>query len=299
MRTLAKVAGVTVALAILAASCSSGTPAASPTGSPSAKYDHTRWREFGMTNEEYADRIQRTQAAIAECMTKAGFKYIPATVEMIEFAQDNVRLDLPKFPRVEYKKRWGYGATTRFDNTVKKAEMGEQNLKYYEGLSEADKEAYDRNMWGEDPNETFAWAFDEEDFSSTGGCTRKAVEQVFTQEEIKGTYVNPKDIAVENDPRVIAAKAAWKKCMEAKGYEGYEDQDEIIEEFEKRLEELAGEEDPEELEGAQLDRLKALQKEEIEASLADVNCEIAHTDEIYTKVEIEIFGRRVSGTIRS
>lgn len=300
MHKLARLAGAALAIALIASACG-GTPAASPTSSPSAgkKHDPARWREFGMTNEEYAQAIQRVQSLIADCMAKAGFRYIPATVEQIERAQDSVRLELPKYPRVEYKKRWGYGATTRFDNKVKQVELGEQNIAYYNGLSDAAKEAYDRTMWGEDPDETFAWAFDEEDFSATGGCTRKAVEEVFTKEQVLGTYVNPKDVAVENDPRIVKAHAEWKKCMEAKGYEGYEDQDEIIEEFEKRLDEFLGENDPEDLEGAKLDALKKLQQEEIKASLADVDCEIKHTDKIYEQVEIEIFGRKVSGTIRS
>jgi hypothetical protein len=306
MRILARISAAVVALLMMGTACNSNSPAAAPSGSPAAsspakstKYDPTRWREFGMTSEEYADHIQKVQAYLVECMAKAGFKYYPATVEQIEDAQDHVRLDLPKYPRVEYKKRWGYGATTRFDNRVKEVELGSQNLKNIEALSEADREAYERNMWGEDPEETFAWAFDEEDFSSTGGCTRKAVEANFTKDQIQGTYVNPKDVAVDQDPRVIKAVAEWKACMEAKGYEGYEDQDEIIEEFEKRLDELVGDEDPEELTGAKLQRLKALQQEEIKASLADVDCEIKHTDKVFQAVEIEIFGRRVSGTIRS
>jgi hypothetical protein len=299
MRNFAKYAGIGVLLVMLGVACGK-SPAASPQGSPApTSYDHTRWREFGMTNEEYSDHIQRTQAFIGECMTEAGFRYFPATVEMIEHAQDSVRLQLPEYPRVEYKKKWGYGATTRFDNHVKEVELGEQNLKYYASLSETNKEAYDRTMWGEDPNETFAWAFDEEDFSSTGGCTRRAIERVFTADQLLGTYVNPKDVAVENDPRVIKAVAEWKTCMEAKGYQGYEDQDELIEEFEERLDALLGEDEPEDLEGSRLTKLKALQQEEIKASLADVDCEIKHTDEVYRQVEIEIFGRPVSGTIRA
>jgi hypothetical protein len=300
MRSFMRVAGAVLALTLLGAACSNAPASTSKKDAKKgAKYDATRWREFAMTSEEYADHIQRVQALMVECMAKAGFTYTAATVEQIEDAQDHVRLDLPKYPRVEYKKLWGYGATTRFDNRVKEVELGEQNLKYYAGLPEGDKEAYDHTMWGEDPNETFAWTFDEEDFSGTGGCTRKAVEKVFTQEQITGAYENPKDIAVNNDPRIIAAEAEWKKCMVAAGYDGYNDQDDIISEFEDRLDELAGDMEPKELTGAKLNQLKALQKEEIKASLVDVGCEIKHTDKVFDTVEIEIFGRRISGTIRS
>lgn len=299
MRSISKIVPVMVLLALASLACGGDSSTAKPKSSPSSKYDHTRWREFGMNDAEYTDRITRTQGLIAQCMKEAGFRYIPATVDQIEMAQDSVRLQLPEYPRVPYKKKWGYGATTRFDNRVKQVELGPQNIAIYGALSDTDKEAYDRTMWGEDPNETFAWAFDEEDFSSIGGCTKKAVAQVFTSEQLLGTYVNPKDVAVENDPRVIKAVAEWKKCMEAKDYDGYEEQDEIIEEFETRLDDLLGEDDPEDLSGAKLTALKKLQQEEIKASLADVDCEIKHTDKVYEQVEIEIFGRKISGTIRS
>jgi hypothetical protein len=285
-------------LSVAAVACGGGSPSAKPKSSPSSKYDASRWREFGMTDAEYTDHITRTQALIAQCMKDAGFRYIPATVDQIESTQDSVRLQLPDYPRVPYKQKWGYGATTRFDNRVKQVELGPQNIAIYEALSDTDKEAYDRTMWGDDPNETFAWAFDEEDFSSVGGCTKKAVAEVFTAEQLLGSYVNPKDVAVERDPRIIKAVAEWKRCMEAKGYDGYEDQDEIIEEFETRLDELLGDDDPEDLSGAKLAALKKLQQEEIKASLADVDCEIKHTDKPYETVEIEIFGRKISGTIR-
>lgn len=301
MRFLPKISGAVVALVLAGVACGGGgTPSASSKSSPAGKkYDAARWREFALTNEEFADHVQRVQAGIADCMSKAGFKYYPATVEQIELAQDNVRLDLPKYPREEYHKAFGYGITTRFDNKPKQIEMGEQNLKYYESLSDADKEAYDRNMWGEDPDMTFVWAFDDEDLTGLGGCTKKAVLGVFTPDQVDGSYVNPKDQFVENDPRIVKAVADWIKCMEAAGYEGYEDQDEIMEEFEERLGALLGEDDPEDLEGAKLAQLKKLQEEEIKASMADLACEYKHTDKAYEQVETEIFGRPISGTYRS
>lgn len=305
MRTSTCIGRLGLGLVLLAASACGGSSSGavsspSATSSVSAKdYDTARWREFGMTSAEYADAIERVQAAIAECMANAGFQYFPATVETIETAQDNVRLQPPQYGRIEYKKKWGYGETTRFDNRVKQIELGKQNLAYIASLSEVGKEAYERTLYGEDPDMTFAWTFDEEDFSETGGCTRKAVEQVFTKEQILGTYVNPKDVVVENDPRIVKAERAWVACMEAKGYEGYEDQDEIIEEFAEQLDELLGEDDPEDLEGERLQELKDLQEEEVAASLADVECQIKHTDKVYDEVELEVFGRSVSGTIRS
>jgi hypothetical protein len=136
---------------------------------------------------------------------------------------------------------------------------------------------------------------DEEDFSSTGGCTRKAVAAVFTPAQLKGTYVNPKDVLVENDPRIIEAQDDWTECMREAGYEYEDDQDEIIEEFQERLDELLEGDDPASLTGARAEALRKLQQEEIAVSLVDLECQIKHTDDVFRQVEIEVFGQPVSG----
>ena len=40
-------------------------------------------------------------------------------------------------------------------------------------------------------------------------------------------------------PRIVKAVAAWTDCMRAAGYDGYEDQDETMEELGGRLDALA------------------------------------------------------------
>ncbi len=139
------------------------------------------------------------------------------------------------------------------------------------------------------------FAFDEEDFSETGGCTREAVSKVFTKAQLKGTYVNPKDVLVENDPRIIEAQNNWTKCMRAAGYDYEDDQDVIIEDFEERLAELVGDDDPASLTGTRAEELRKLQQEEIAVSLVDLDCQIKYTDDVFREVEIEVFGQPVSG----
>ncbi len=287
-------------LGLVATACGGGSDSSAEGGTREARtVDESGQKlpgtkEFGLTEEEFASRVETVQTLIAECMADAGFEYVPADVKTIERAQSAVRVE-PGFTREEYKRRWGYGVTTRFDNVVKEIELGPQNLRYIASLSAADEAAYERTLYGEDPDATFAFTFDEEDFSSTGGCTRKAVEQVFSEEELKGTYINPKDVLVENDPRVVKANADWVACMQRHGYDGYLDQDEIIEEFEERLDALTDGEDPRTLTGAKAETLKQLQAEEIEISLADVDCQKKHVDAVIREVEIEVFGVPVSG----
>jgi hypothetical protein len=267
-----------------------GSGAAKSTPSPTASLPGIK--EFGLTEEQFAQHVEKTQALIAKCMADAGFEYVPVDVKTVEAAQKRVRME-PGYTRVTYKQKWGYGATTRFDNPVRDTGLG-PNLKIWKSLPETDQEAYARTLWGEDENADFVFTLDEEDFSGTGGCTRKAVAQVFTPDQLKGTYVNPKDVLVDSDPRIAAARRNWAQCMKDAGYD-YTDQDQIIEEYEDQLDELLAGDDPQSLTGERAAELKKLQQEEIEASLADVNCEIKHTDAVYRQVEIEVYGQPVSG----
>jgi hypothetical protein len=257
------------------------------TGSGEASLPGTK--EFGLTEEEFAAHVEKTQQLIAECMAAAGFEYIPVDVKTIETAQARVRKE-PGYTRRTYKEKWGLGVTTRFDNPVRDTGLG-PNLDIYNALSEADQVAYFRTLFGEDPNWDFAFALDEEDFSETGGCTRKAVSQVFTPVQLRGAYVNPKDVLVDSDPRIIEAHRQWSECMHNAGYEYEYDQDEIIEEFQERLEELTEGDDPTTLTGARAEALRKLQAEEIAVSLVDLECQIKHTDAVYRQVETEVFGQ--------
>jgi hypothetical protein len=292
-----------VALGLVAAGCGGGSDLASggQAGDGKARtVDESGQKlpgtkEFGLTEEEFAGHVEKVQGLIADCMAEAGFEYIPASVQQVALAQANVRKQGSNLAKKEYKEKWGYDVTTRYENKVKKIELGSRNLRYIEGLSEADKIAYERTLYGDDPNSTFAFTFDEEDFSTTGGCTRKAVEQVFTRQQLSANYEHPKDVLIEADPRVVEANANWVACMQAHGYDGYLDQDEIIEEFEERFDALVGDQDPRTLRGAKLQKLKQMQREEIAISLADLDCQIKHLDSVIREVEIEVFGVPVSG----
>lgn len=250
-------------------------------------------KEFGLTEEGFAEHVEKTQALIAACMTEAGFEYIPVDVKTIEAAQAKVRKD-PGYTRRSYKEKWGLGVTTRFDSPVRDTGLG-PNLDVWKSLPEPDRAAYSRTLWGDDPRADFVFAMDEEDFSGTGGCTRKAVAQVFTPDQLRGAYVNPKDVLVDSDPRIVKATENWSKCMQERGYEYEEDQDEIIEEYQERLDKLLDGDDPATLTGPGAEALRKLQEQEIAVSLADLDCQIKHTDDIYRKVEIEVFGQPVSG----
>jgi hypothetical protein len=250
-------------------------------------------KEFGLTEQKWVAHIEEAQAKIAACMADAGFEYVPVDVRTVEAAQARVRTE-PGYTRRTFKEKWGLAVTTRFDNPVRDTGLG-PNLQIWKDLPADQQDAYYQTLFGDDWNADFVFTFDEEDFSATGGCTRTAVKDVFTKQQLQGTYVNPKDVLVDADKRVIKAGKNWSKCMHERGYEYEEDQDEIIEEYQDRLEELLGGDDPASLTAERAAELKELQREEIAVALADMECQVEHTDEIYRKVEFEVFGERVSG----
>jgi hypothetical protein len=276
-----------LACGIVLAGCQARTPSGPDKPLPGIK-------EFGLNEEQFAAHVEKVEAAIGRCMARAGFEYVPVDVKTVALAQQYVRAD-PSVSRRDYHARWGYGETTRFDDPVRTVGLGPNNRRIFNNLSPADQVAYNHTLYGENPDKTFVWTFDEEDFSETGGCTRKAVAATFTKAQLLGTYVNPKDVLVESDPRIVKAVAAWTKCMRAAGYDGYEDQDEIMEELGERLDDLLDGDDPRHLTGERLAALKQLQAEEVDASMSDLACEIKHTDDVFREVAIEVFGQPVSG----
>jgi hypothetical protein len=286
-RRTTALAAVAVLLAVTGCHSNGGSDTAQNKGKPLPGI-----KEFGLTEVQFAQHIEKTQALIAKCMADAGFEYVPVDVKTIEAAQARVRQD-PGYTRRTYKEKWGLAVTTRFDHPVRDTGLG-PNLKIWKSLPAADREAYAHTLWGDDPTDPladFVFAFDEEDFSSTGGCTRKAVAQVFTPAQLKGSYVNPKDVLVDSDPRIIEALHNWSKCMHARGYDYKRDQDEIIDEYGERLDQLVGDSDPTKLTGARLAALHKLQQQEIKVSLADMECEIKYADDVYREVEIEVYGQ--------
>lgn len=275
--------GAMLAVVVAASACGGG---ASGTNLPGTK-------EFGLTEADYVAHVERTQALIADCMKRAGFEYIPVDVATIEKAQESVRQE-PGLSRRQYKEKWGFSVTTRFDDPVRTIGLG-PNVQIMQRLPAADREAYEITLFGQGHESDFAFTLDEEDFSATGGCTREAVSQVFTPDQLQGTYVNPKDVLVQEDPRIKEAQTKWTQCMQDKGYNYRDDQDLIIEDLAKRLDTLLEGADPQSLTGERLTALKALQADETMVAVADLDCQEKHTDAIVRKVEEEVFGRRVSG----
>jgi len=194
--------------------------------------------EFGLTEEEVARRVDAIESLIATCMNDAGFEYVP-----VDYATARTAMDSNSKPSGlnsdEFRAQFGYGITTLFAGATSQGVLGagEQNLRIRDGLSAADRTAYNRALYGENPTATFVVSLDDENFAQTGGCTRAAVEQVFNPEELGPGFVNYQNAEgarIDQDPRVIAVYKDWAGCMRDVGY-SYSNPSEIDADLASRL----------------------------------------------------------------
>lgn len=249
--------------------------------------------EFGLPEAEVVKRVDAVEALIATCMRDAGFEYVPVDYATVRKAMDSN--SKPSGMKAdEFRAQFGYGITTQFIGANSQATMGagEQNIRIRNGLSPADRAAYDHALYGNNPSAAFVVGLDSEDFSQTGGCTRSAVEQVFSPAELGPGFVNyqnARDARVDQDPRVIAAEKDWASCMRQAGY-SYGSSNEIKTDLANRLHTITGGAAPETLPADAQATLKQLQGEELAIAAADHKCNVEFVDPIKKKVVTELLG---------
>lgn len=238
--------------------------------------------------DQLAIRIEQIEGLIGDCMRAAGFEYFPVDFVTVRSAMTADK-SAPGLSDGEYRAQYGYGVSTQFDKPTVSIGFGEQNTRVFEALAPNDQVAYKRTLYGENPNATFAVALETEDFSGTGGCTRTAVEQVFSPEELTATYLNPGDGVIYQDPRVVAATQAWSECVRAEGYE-YNHPDDIEQDIKERFEAITQGQDPTTLTGSALEALTDLQGEERALAQVDFSCAEELWEPVIELVEAEIYG---------
>jgi hypothetical protein len=244
--------------------------------------------EFGLTLDELAARIEQVEGLIGQCMTAAGFEYVPVDFERVKAGMDADKT-APGLSDEEFVAQYGYGITTQLDKPGREIGLGEQNVAIYEALSPAEQAAYDHTLFGEDRDATFALSVEAEDFAATGGCTRQAVEQSFSPDELDANYLNPGDAVLEQDPRVVAALADWSDCVAADGFT-YAHPDDVETDLKQRLDALTAGADPATLTGPAADALAELQGEELAVAAAATTCEEDVVEPVVEEVETELYG---------
>src|ERR1700738_2602373 len=199
--------------------------------------------EFGLSQRELVQAIEKTEQLIAHCMSEQGFQYVAADHNTVRAGMSADKI-LPGLSEEEFVKRYGFGITTFYTGlppqlstgySPARVGLGERNVQIFRALSPADQVAYNRALLGEeDLNSTFAVALENEDLSRTGGCTRKAVSEVFKPDQLKASHYNPQDALINKDPRMKAALGFWQREMKKAGYD-YGHPDEIEPDLRNRL----------------------------------------------------------------
>ena len=259
-------------------------------------------QEFGLSPRELVQAIEKTEELIARCMGEQGFQYVAADHKTV---QEGMKADkkLPGLSEEEFTNRYGFGISTLYtgqppqlsnDYSPGRVGLGERNVEIFRALSAADQVAYNRALLGEDTSATLAVALETQVLSRTGGCTRKAVSEVFKPDQLEESYYNPQDALIKKDPRMKSALALWQREMKKAGFD-YTHPDEIEPDLRNRLNALT--------EGDKLlvakmspDQIAALRKlQDFERVVAVKSFKIE--EEVLTPVEEriqqELFSRKV------
>lgn len=255
--------------------------------------------EFGLSSEELVTTIEKVEGLIAECMSAAGFEYI--AVDYKTFRKGMVAdKRLPGYSEEQFFNEFGFGIATLYTGqppqlaegyAPAKIGLGEQNVRIFQSLAPADQVAYNRTLLGEHSDATFAVALETEDFSRIGGCTRKAIEQVFTPEQLSVTYLNPKDTLIEQDPRMVTALAEFADCMHTAGFD-YNSERQVEPDLKRRLYTITGGAPATALSAEASAALTKLQAEERAVAVAVLRCEERILDPVENQVERELFARQ-------
>ena len=252
--------------------------------------------EFGLTQEDLVKGIEAVESLIATCMSEAGFEYIAVDYNTVRRGMTADK-SLPGLSEKEYINQFGFGISTLYTGlapqladgfTPAKIGLGERNVQIFNNLSPADQVAHNHTLFGENTDKTFAVAIETEDFSRVGGCTRTAIEQVFTPEQLSTTYLNPKDALIEQDPRMIAALAEFADCVRAGGFD-YNYEREVEPDLKKRLYAVTGGAPIESLSADARAALTELQGYERALAVVVYNCESRILDPVEDQVERELF----------
>jgi hypothetical protein len=272
--------GVATALAVLACALVLGACGGGDGGASTAdakKANGPVEDQLGFDTAGIMARQSRVEADIRECMKAQGFDYIPVD----PFAQRAAVTGTSRLSDEDFLKQFGYGISTLWGRG---GAQSDPNQRLRAGLSPAERRAYDRALYGENPGATFQAAVDSGDFTKLGGCTRKATESVFGGAQVL-TQLQGKldelDERILEDQRMVKAVERWTSCMAAAGFQ-YEDPDQIDSDLTKRMEKIVGPFQGPFATGPASGQkpvpydhtaLHALQREEVAVARADFACE--------------------------
>src|SRR5262245_1789871 len=291
-RRMARSAAVVTAVATLALSGGAGAEAQAGPGQ----------EEFGLTRKELVQNIEKVEGLISACMRAKGFEYVAVDAETVRRGMKADK-SLPGLDEDEFIAKYGFGISTLYTGKPPQLAtgyspgtigLGRQNVQTFKNLSPADQVAYNRALFGEYSDATFAIALDSENFARCGGCTREAIEKVFKPEQLKATYYNPKDALIASDPRMKAALREYAAKMREAGFDAT-DPNSVEVEIRERLDAITGggTVSVEDLSPQQKSALEELQNYERRLAVKTLELEEKIIEPVEERVEKELFARKV------
>jgi hypothetical protein len=264
--------------------------------------DRPGTEEFGMSMKELVQAVEKTEALIAKCMHEQGFEYVAADFKTIRRGMVSDK-SLPGMDEEEFAQQYGFGISTLYTGLAPqlvngyspgRIGLGEKNVEIFKRLSPADQAAYNRALFGENVDATFAVSLEAENFARCGGCTLKAVQQVFKPDQLKSTYYNPKDALINKDPRMKAAIREYATQMRAAGFD-YNHPDEVEPDIQQRLAQITGGTPipVEKMSPEQQAGLKKLQEYERRVGPLSVKLQAKIFEPVEEKIEKELYARPV------
>jgi hypothetical protein len=258
--------------------------------------------EFGLTTKQLVQNVEKVEALISKCMREQGFEYVPADYITVRKGMSADK-SMPGVSEEEFINKYGFGVSTLYTGAPPqlsdgynpgKEGLGERNVQIYKSLSPADQVSYNRVLFGENIDATFAVGLETENFSRTSGCTRKAIEQVFDQEQLQASYYNPKDALINKDPRMKAALRQYATEMRRDGFD-YNHPDEVEADIRERLAALTsgGAVPVEQMSPEQQAGLEKLQDYERRVAAKNLKLQEELFDPVEEKIEKEQFARKV------
>ena len=291
-RTRALATAVLLGLALLAGcgddSESGDDGAATSRAEPQAQaQDASVEDQLGFTRKGIAAAQAKVENSIAACMKAEGFEYVPSDPVAAQAALTGK----PNMSDEEFERTYGHGIATLYGRG---SEQSDPNARIRAQLGPADRRAYDRTLNGGRPEQTFAFAVDNGDFTGLRGCTRKATEEAFGGTRLLTTLqreLDELDEAILADQRVVKATEEWSRCMRAATGESFEQPDDVEETIRTRFERIIGEELPPGQvapEGSyDPAALRELQRLEVEWTRHELACEEKHIADAEEQVRKE------------
>ena len=257
--------------------------------------------EFGLTRKQLFEAIEKVESLISTCMREQGFEYVAVDYNTVRKGMSADK-KMPGMSEGEFIAKFGFGVSTTYTGEPPQLAkgympgregLGERNIQIFKKLPVANQVAYNRALFGENTGATFAVSLETENFSLTGGCTRKGISQVFKAEQMTATYYNPKDALINKDPRMKDALSKYQAEMRKAGY-AYNHPDKVELDIRTRLAAMTmgGTIRVDQMTPTQRAALKELQGYELKVAVKNQQLLERVVEPVYEKIEGELFARK-------